>query len=259
MRIPIPEYAAKGKFLPCRLVTHPLPDNPTEVDNRFASIDDPALFKENLKKSPPNWHYRTKEIRYIVNSEGYRTKEWNEIDWKNSIVLFGCSNVTGIGVAEDETISHHLSNLTGRYVVNLGIPGSSIMAAFYNSLILAENYPTPWAVVFSWTGINRFPIYKKHDLYHSGPWDYRQKNRLFREWNLDEVNPIMHSKFAKLAAKNLWSSKTKYYDYSLYDDVADYLECDFIQCSMLTARDKLHPGYDATPIIAQKIFENLKD
>lgn len=259
MRITIPDYLKSRQFLPCCIVTHPFPNDLTKVDDRFASTDNPDLFKKNLKISPPNWHYRKKEIKYIVNSDGYRTKEWNEIDWSDSIVIFGCSNVTGIGVAEDETISYHLSNLTGKYVVNLGIPGSSIIAAYHNSLILAENYPTPWAIVFSWTGLNRVPFYQLENLYHSGPWDNPKQFRFFYEWNANDINPIAHNKFAKMSAKMIWSPKTKYYDYSLYDDVADYLECDFIRCPMLTGRDKLHPGYDATPIIARKIAENLKD
>lgn len=256
--ISIPKYLHKGKFLPCHLVTHPLPGDPTQVDDRFASIDSPDRFRKNLKTSPTHWHYRTKEIRYNTNSDGYRTKDWETIDWKESIVMFGCSNVAGIGVAEDETISHHLSNLSGRYVVNLGISGSSNLASFHNSLILMESYPTPWAVVFSWTGINRFPIYQKDNVYHSGPWDDHADIKLFREWNRDDINPVIHNRFAKVAAKDIWTSKTRFYDYSLYNDVAKYLDCDYIKCPMLSARDKLHPGYDATPLIAQKIFENLK-
>ena len=57
--------------------------------------------KERAKKNyTPEWKYATKRIEYHVNSDGYRTKEWSDVHWKNSIVLLGCSYVYGVGVAE---------------------------------------------------------------------------------------------------------------------------------------------------------------
>ena len=41
--------------------------------------------KERAKKNyTPEWKYATKRIEYHVNSDGYRTKEWSDVHWKNS-------------------------------------------------------------------------------------------------------------------------------------------------------------------------------
>jgi len=256
MLTPLPKYLGTGSFLPCKMMTHPHPVSGL-MDHRFASSDSPDNFRKILKTKPKNWHYRRKEIWYDVNSAGYRTKEWEKINWAESIVIFGCSNVTGIGVAEDETISYHLSKLTNRYVVNMGIPGSSIICSLHNSILLAENFPTPWAVVFSWTIRNRITEYQPEAINHCGPWN-GPKAKIFYEWNKEETNPVVHSRFAKLSSKLIWEPKTKYYDYSLYNDIAGYLDADYIDGPMLSSRDGIHPGYDATPLIAKRIFENLR-
>ena len=36
-----------------------------------------------LDEKPKDWYYRTNEV-YTVNSEKFRTKEFKDIDWKNS-------------------------------------------------------------------------------------------------------------------------------------------------------------------------------
>ena len=61
----------------------------------FLSLQEKELYKKDLITAPADWHYRTKEVRYDINSSDYRAPEWNSIDWKNSICVFGCSHVFG--------------------------------------------------------------------------------------------------------------------------------------------------------------------
>ena len=60
------------------------------------------------KKNHPEWPYHTEEVRYTTNRDGYRTYEWDKVDWPNAIVIFGCSCTYGIGVDDDHTLSAYL-------------------------------------------------------------------------------------------------------------------------------------------------------
>lgn len=122
---------------------------------KWWSCDTEDRFNTNLQLQPADWHYRTKEVIYNVNSGGYRCPEWHEIDWKNSIVLFGCSETFGTGLAEDETIAAALENLTGVKVINMGKNGTSMMFALANNMILRNHFPTPLAVINHWTESSR--------------------------------------------------------------------------------------------------------
>jgi len=65
------------------------------------------------------------EYLYTRNSLGYRCAEFGSILWNDSIAVFGCSEVFGVSVAEDQTLTHYLSQYTGKPCINLGIPGGS--------------------------------------------------------------------------------------------------------------------------------------
>ena len=91
----------------------------------FNGTDTEEAFEENLKIMSKDWSYREKKIVYNFNSDGYRTYDFNTVDWKNSIVVLGCSCVFGAGLAEDETISYNLEQLTGRQTINMGVSGAS--------------------------------------------------------------------------------------------------------------------------------------
>ena len=80
----------------------------------FCGTDDHATFERNLQLQPPDWQWRTKKIKYSVNSTGYRCPEWDQIDWSESILIFGCSQVFGIGVDDADTISDNLSRILSK-------------------------------------------------------------------------------------------------------------------------------------------------
>ena len=160
-------------------------DNPTggrsvrifKVEDRLCSMkehwyhdsDGEAKFKQNLKKTPSDWKYRTETITYQNNSLGYRTKEFNEINWKKSIVVFGCSLVYGVGVNEKDTIANQLSEITGHYVVNMGVPGASGQFAVHNLVCLLQHYK-PKAIAIGWPDPSRVPLYLKDRVVNCGSW-----------------------------------------------------------------------------------------
>lgn len=57
-----------------------------------------------------------------VNAEGYRGQDWPTEPDQNEILVVGDSQVFGLGVNDDETFSARLAQLSGRPVLNAGVP-----------------------------------------------------------------------------------------------------------------------------------------
>jgi hypothetical protein len=230
----------------------------------FCPADSKKLFEKNLKTQPDDWYYRTHEVKYTLNSLGYRTKEFGDIDWKESIVIFGCSNVFGIGVTDEHTIAYFLEQLSGRPVINMGVGGSSIQTVLHNSIILNDSkYLTPKAVVNMWTDLSRYQCYMSDNVIHMGIWSTENKKSQFHtitnriHFNLMNIKMI----------RNLWKNKTIYYEGTVFgqENLINKLETE-ICCERLNsleyedefARDMAHPSYMTNENIAKKIYEKIK-
>jgi len=226
----------------------------------FCPNDTRELFEQNLKIQPRDWYYRTHPVKYTLNSLGYRTKEFNDIDWKESIVIFGCSHVFGIGVTDEHTIAYFLEQLSGRPVINMGVGGSSIQNALHNSIILADSkYPTPKAVIYSLTDLRRFHLYANTAVEHCGNWTDMIDIERFS--NLENTIPfnLMNIKMIR----NLWKNKTIYHEFSafgqekLINRIDTKIQCDEFDLDDC-ARDVAHQGPTANSLIAEKMYEKIK-
>lgn len=245
---PIPGYFNPPNFLPIFYLED-------WNNNEYSTYDTKKRFEDNLKAKGNKWHYARTKVYYNNNKDGYRAPEWNTVDWANSVVVFGCSNVTGIGLAEEETITSQLSKMINRPVINLGAPSTSIDFSFFNSLILAEKYPTPYAVVHLWTSIDRFTRFRQTEMEHLGIWNY-EKDNFYTDYVSDTYQTIMNGKMISMASRNLWKDKSRYYAASFFDITAHYMECDRIEVDN-EARDLLHPGRLKAAETAQLIAENI--
>jgi hypothetical protein len=255
--IPTPQYFNLPNFLPIQMLMYPDSSPESTHDNqskKFSGTDSPELFKQNLKTQSLDWHYRTKEIIYNVNSSGYRAPEWKDVDWNAAVVVFGCSNVAGIGVAEDETVTYYLGQLLNRPVINLGAPGSSIEFSVYNSAILAESYPVPYAVIQIWSGVDRCTHFSKDLAWHCGPWD--TKHHYFKSYVKNDTHSLVRAKFLEMISRNLWKGKTKYYSASYFNKVAHYTNSEYLEIDN-DARDLLHPGRHCNLKMAELIAANI--
>lgn len=241
-----PDYFDPPNFFPFNMMTH--------NSDKFANYDSPDRFLESKNRMPADWHYLKKEIVYKTNSNGYRTAEWKNINWKESVIIFGCSNTTGIGLAEDETISSQLEQIIRRPVINMGVPSSSIEFSFYNSVILSEYYPTPYAVVQLWTTIDRCTYFTEKSAERCGIWT--PENSYFKEFVKDDYQSLMQAKFTSIASRNLWKEKCRYYDATFFDRTSYYLECDYIKIDN-QARDLTHPGRNNAKEMALLISKNI--
>ena len=226
----------------------------------FCPSDSKELFEQNLKTQPEDWYYRTNPVRYTLNSSGYRTKEFDDIDWKESIVMFGCSQVFGIGVTDEHTIPYFLEQLSGRPVINMGIGGSSIQTVLHNSIILNDSkYPTPKAVVNMWTDLNRYQLYENNFITNMGIW--RKSNDKFE--TSDNMIPfnLMNIKMIR----NLWKNKTIYFEggfnleqQQLITKLDKEIYCELFDVEFGLARDFSHIGPVQNFKIAKKIYKKIK-
>lgn len=242
----------------------------TDWSNRyfnFYSMDTEQSFLENSKKfrtAGEDWPYLNKHIDYKFNSQGYRTNEWQNINWQESVVIFGCSNVLGEGLAEEDTVSSQLSKLLDRPVVNLGVSGTGIFFNFYNSVMLDKNFPTPYAVVQMWPDSARVELFNETTVLIHTPWgfgkdnspDGRFKDEFYKHWITYPENTNTHTWLIAQASNALWSNKTRYYEMSLNSNTAELLNCDCILW-LDVARDRVHPGIETAKAIAEKIARNI--
>lgn len=220
-----------------------------DTEQLFDHTDNEKSFRKNLKKKKQeDWIYNTKSITYKINSHGFRTSPFSKIDWANSIVVLGCSNVYGVGLAVEDTMCSQLEKILNIPVVNLGIPGSAVDLVCWNSLILHNYYPRPKAVIQIWTGLSRYSDYIQREAWVSySPRDPGYYNRL--NWD-------MRSQYYIEADRTLWKNKTMYYEGSFFRDTAAMTGVSDLAGDH-RARDLLHPGIESNRSAAENIAEEL--
>lgn len=122
---------------------------------RFYGSDSPTRFATNLDKLGKIWPWWNRSVQYTVNSQGYRCSEFDQVDWSQSILCFGCSITFGVGVDDSDTWPSQLSLITGIPTVNLGIAGGSIQINWANSVRLIAAGIRPRGVVYYWPDKSR--------------------------------------------------------------------------------------------------------
>ena len=244
----MPKYITSGKILP--------PDGHNDIIDGFTGTDNAEKFEYHSVafNGDDRWVYHTKKVNYTLNKHSYRTKEFADVDWKESVVMYGCSNVFGVGLDDADTISNQLSIILNRPVINLGVGASSIDYNLHNSVILHSNYPTPKAVVHLWTGPDRTVYYQNKKLIFWGGWNL-EPNNYFDYWSKHKEHGQIHAKMASLISKQLWKD-TGYYEASFFTETADLLKCDDLRV-IDKARDELHPGIKTAKLTAERIADNL--
>ena len=189
--------------------------------------------------------YTGKDITYNINSQGYRAKEWDQYDWNNSIVVFGASNVLGIGVHEDDTLSGQIQRKTGIPCINLGQLGSGCSSQWINSLLLLNQNITPKGVVYIWPDDSRDTEFKDDNgikVSFIGHWTPREFSRLLC---CHEYQGKVLSNYYSDAINMLWNCPIAEFKLQSNDPTSPLVQIDL-------SRDKLHPGPET-----YKIWANL--
>jgi hypothetical protein len=207
----------------------------------------------NFKKFLPTSH-----ANYLLNSDGYRTLEFDTIDWKKSIVIFGCSMVFGEALDEENTIAYQLSKFLNCPVINMGVIGSSIQHSVHNQVILKQNYPTPRAVVNIWTEYSRCTLYSDNTLNTFGPWN-TDKDSYGDIWNSNPVNAQVNALLMQAISRQLWYN-TEHYEATFFRSTQGVLDCEQLNGHLTDidyAKDGQHPGPLATQAVSELLAEVL--
>lgn len=242
-------YVKRNQFLPVRC----------ESDGQWCASDDYNTYQKNLQELPQDWYYRHNPVRYKVNSRQYRTQEFDTIDWANSIVLLGCSHAYGVGVDEEHTISHFLQQMTGKFVVNLGVPGCSNNFILNNSMILSAGYPTPLAVIHMYTSVNRTTYYKEDTLINHGSWTLHEDDPYMKQWAEDGTHAEIETLMASKIINEVWKNKTKLIEATNFTGTHSLLKCEYLKRKFFKdyARDRMHFGFESTKKIAEQLRDKL--
>jgi len=126
------------------------------------------------------------EYLYNRNSLGYRCAEFADIDWSSCTAVFGCSEVFGVSVVEDQTLTHYLSQYTNRPCINLGIPGSS-NTTISQCVDFVYSVYAPHSGIVLWTSPYRYPYYSLtyHRYHEMTPVGYSQTEHVEQRESYD--------------------------------------------------------------------------
>lgn len=204
----------------------------------WMATDNPENYKFNCENTEFKSKWENIDITYILNSQGYRCPEWDKIDWRESVVIFGDSCVAGVGVPKNHTLSSFLQTTLQRPAINLGVSGSSNLFSLYNMIRMKTANIKPYAVINIETTPERTLSFCESKignsgLKHWGSWDH---DDLYykRFWLKQEENYFQHNEHIRKNKKLLWSD-TKYLNYELNE----------LPIGVKRAgRDNLHPGMD---------------
>jgi hypothetical protein len=221
------------------------PKNKTEL---YQIPDTEKKFLKNLKKEKDDWVYRNKKITYIHNEFGFRSKFFHNIDWSKYVVIIGCSNVYGIGLAYEDTFECVLEKKLNTPVINLGIPGASVELSFYNSLFLNLNNFNPKALIHIWTSLDRYTNIINNDYIENFlPRSSKYYSKI--NWKNKSMAYIY-------ADQKLWENKTMYYQASFYESTASELNVKKFDIIDL-ARDGVHPGINSIINASEDIYKSF--
>lgn len=205
-----------------------------------------------------------------INSMGYRAPEFNTINWKESIVIFGCSHVFGKGVVDEDTISYKLEKLINRPVINMGVPASSTAFALLNQLKMHEQKIKPYAVINLWTCFRRLTYFHDKNILHLGPWSDRNNEsdlghiflqKMFGLWNYNDYNAKEYTSIFYKLSNIIWEDTIKL-DYSFFKDTANLLNIKHIK-GIDPGLDGEHFGaltsIETANIIKEDLWSHLSD
>lgn len=241
------------------------PENGINPDE-YSNTDSITSLQESLKKMPPDWKYRNKKVTYKLNSNGFRTYEWKDVNWKDAIVLIGCSNTFGVGVSDDETIAYELEQLTGRQVVNLGIPSASNELLLHTAALLLERFDRPHAIAVNWTACDRFRYFEFEGYWQIGLWNAfnvtgkREETllKLYQYRNTDIYNENMLTYYTAKSFKQLCKDRVPLVEFSYFPAAARFARSTYFKFTC-DARDLIHPGHLDHCRVAEYIHKKLLD
>lgn len=238
-----------------------LPLNDAQDLPYFYPMDTLSLYNKNLVDQPGDWAWRDRSIRYTLNQQGYRCSEFDQVDWSQSILCFGCSITFGVGVDDCDTWPSQLAEITGVPTVNLGVAGGSIQINWANSVKLIAAGVRPRAVVYYWPDPSRSCEFRAgQTVVNWGGWltpvlgqqQVQKKGYLGTAWLFNSAH---HTVMTQLMMQSIeWSGTRLDYTWS----TEQIPGAQFREGRLDLARDQHHPGAVSHREFALSVARDLK-
>jgi hypothetical protein len=239
----------------------------------FSPSDNQELFEKNLREQPLNWVWRTRSVTYTLNSQGFRCGEFEDLDWNNSILAFGCSNTFGIGVDDSDTWPSRLSQFIMNPVINLAQGGQGWGFNWVNSVRVIEAGHRPRAVVYYWPTVERmFTLPDSNNpnrVMGHGYWNTTKdpalpEIQLGLLWAQDPVLSAFWAEHYRRSLDIMWSLKGVPVLHYTWDGRNPVSMVEHVPVfsrtkdnNQLRARDLMHPGVEDHAIMALRISVRL--
>lgn len=231
----------------------------TDLVVNWEISDTKKEFEKNSKTQPADWYYRTHLVTYRYNTNKYRCPEWDDINWQDSWLVFGCSCVEGVGLDESDTLSTRLSGMVGSPVLNLGISGSGPDAILFNTIRLINRGVRPKGVILlnSDFSLPRLTWFTPTTAMPMGHWVFNwveeDKDRLYpnlyKLWTVHPGHAEAHSYMCLQGAIGIWQSKNiPTFHFNITHDL--HKSIDF-------SRDLIHPGRETVKLWAKEIANRI--
>jgi hypothetical protein len=225
----------------------------------FCGTDTAENLAENLLTQGQDWPWRNRRIHYTVNSQGYRAAQFDQINWSESILCFGCSMTFGDGVDDHDTWPSQLGSILGVPTVNLAVCGGSIQLNWANSVRLLKAGIRPRAVVYYWPDQARHCEFEggPREVHHWGSWSKpvfypAAPGYMNTAW---QIMPRHAEAVSQLMIDSLqWPCPRL--DLTWAEQPLDGVEYRVFQTDL--ARDMRHPGPSSNRLFAESIARDLK-
>lgn len=226
---------------------------------KFSGKDSHSRYLISLGSQPKDWIWRNRLVNYTLNSQQYRCPEWDQCDWQNSILIFGCSMVYGVGVDDSDTLSFHISKSLNLPVINLGQGGTGLGFAWTNSIILNEHNIRPRAVVYIWPDRSRQTEFlSEHSTVSHGSWNI--ENSWMMPLAIHDTHNYYWSQYTIRGIRQLWDCPV--IEASWYADIAGLSGSLCLPPILDYARDLAHPGLEtlkmSSNIISSKLAQVIR-
>tara|TARA_B100000035_G_scaffold228620_1_gene196907 strand:- start:6 stop:971 length:966 start_codon:yes stop_codon:yes gene_type:complete len=179
--------------------------------------------KKRLKRFVQNWRFINEPITYRTNSDGFRhNKNLDEVDWKNTYAIVGCSYIYGQAMPEHLTVSGILTNEYNMPTVNLGIPGASNTMIHSNAINVMKKYK-PKNVIILWSHLSRNTWITDYDK-DSKHWNFELADHKIRDKKLmiGNVDDLKKKGYPSEFMKEVYTPNTVY-EYLRYKDIHNLL------------------------------------
>lgn len=226
----------------------------TDNQFNFSGKDSYTTYCINLQTQSPDWVWRNSPVSYTLNSQRYRSLEWKDCDWDNSILVFGCSMVYGVGVTDQDTLPSQITNLTGIPTINLGMGGSGLTFQLANSIILKEHNISPKLVIYVWPDQSRQTEFQSSNhVLHHGAWNL--DSSWMKELMINDTHTRCLSDYLIRNMRLLWDCPV--IEASWYSNMCESTNAIKLPLISDYARDRAHPGPTTLKESALVISKNL--